>query len=102
MDFPVVPPRFDRFHAKTAERKETDGPDRPRPAAPTALCRGDAALATLIRVVAAVLERQGLVLNDAMAQTAGAEGLLMKTSEQRLDEARQYAEVVSDRTATFC
>jgi hypothetical protein len=33
--------------AKTAERKETDGPDRPRLAALTALCRGDAALASL-------------------------------------------------------
>ena len=31
----------------------------------TALCRGDAALADLIRAVAATIERDGLVLNDA-------------------------------------
>ena len=61
--------------AKTAERKETDGPDRTGLTALTALCRGDAALASLIRAVAAVLECEGDVLNDAMGQTVGAKGL---------------------------
>jgi DNA-binding winged helix-turn-helix (wHTH) protein len=37
-------------------------------AALTALCRGDAALADLIRAVAATLERERLVLNDPSAE----------------------------------
>jgi DNA-binding winged helix-turn-helix (wHTH) protein len=37
-------------------------------AALTALCRGDAALADLIRAVAATLERERLVLNDPRAE----------------------------------
>ena len=62
-------------NAKTAERREANRPDRPGLAALTALCRGDAAVASLIRAVAAMLEPEGPVLNDAMAQTAGAESL---------------------------
>ena len=39
--------------------------DHPALTALTALCRGDAALAELIRVVAATLEREPLVLNES-------------------------------------
>jgi hypothetical protein len=41
----------------SSERKGGGGPDHPALAALMALCRGDAALADLIRVVAATLER---------------------------------------------
>jgi len=41
------------------------GPGLPALAALTALCRGDAALAEIIRTVAATLERERLVLNDS-------------------------------------
>jgi DNA-binding winged helix-turn-helix (wHTH) protein len=50
-----------RRHADDDEGK----PDRPTLAALTALCRGDAALADLIRTVAATLERDHPVLSDA-------------------------------------
>ena len=41
------------------------GPGHPALAALTALCRGDAALAEVIRTVAATLERERLVLTDS-------------------------------------
>jgi hypothetical protein len=43
----------------------TAGRDHPALTALTALCRGDAALAELIRAIAATLEREPLVLNEA-------------------------------------
>ena len=43
--------------AAAVERKGAGGPDHPALAALMALCRGDAALADLIRAVAATLER---------------------------------------------
>ena len=47
------------------ERNAVVGRDHAALAALTALCRGDAALADLIRVVAATLEREPLVLNES-------------------------------------
>jgi DNA-binding winged helix-turn-helix (wHTH) protein len=47
------------------EREVAAGRDHPALTALTALCRGDAALAELIRVVAATLEREPLVLTEA-------------------------------------
>lgn len=47
------------------ERRDVGGPGNPGLAALTALCRSDAALADLIRAVAAALERERLVLNDS-------------------------------------
>ena len=47
------------------ERKRADGPGHPALAALTALCRGDAALADLIRVVAATLEHERPVLHHS-------------------------------------
>ena len=44
--------------AAAVERKDAGGPGHPALAALTALCRGDAALADLIRAVAATLERE--------------------------------------------
>jgi len=49
----------------TIERNATGGREHPALMALTALCRGDAALAELIRAVAATLEGEPLVLNDA-------------------------------------
>ena len=46
------------------ERKVAVGRDHPALTALTALCRGDAAVADLIRAVAATLERERLVLNE--------------------------------------
>jgi hypothetical protein len=51
--------------AAAVERKGAGGPGHPALAALTALCRGDAALADLVRVVAAALERERLVLDDS-------------------------------------
>ena len=51
--------------APAIERNVAAGRDHPALTALTALCRGDAALADLIRTVAAALERERLVLNDA-------------------------------------
>jgi len=52
-------------HSATAgERNGTGGGGHPALAALTALCRGDAAVADLIRAVAASLESERLVLND--------------------------------------
>ena len=51
--------------APAIERKVAAGGDHPALTALTALCRGDAALAELIRAVAATLEREPLVLNEA-------------------------------------
>ena len=48
-----------------AVERSGGGPGHPALAALTALCRGDAALADLIRAVAATLERERLVLNDS-------------------------------------
>ena len=52
-------------HAPASERGIPDGRDHPALTALTALCRGDAALAELIRAIAATLEREPLVLNEA-------------------------------------
>ena len=51
--------------AAALERRSAGAPGHPALAALTALCRGDAALAELIRTVAATLEREGLVLNHS-------------------------------------
>jgi DNA-binding winged helix-turn-helix (wHTH) protein len=51
--------------AAAVERKGAGGPGHPALAALTALCRGDAALADLVRVIAAALERERLVLDDS-------------------------------------
>ena len=50
--------------APAIERNVAAGRDHPALVALTALCRGDAALAELIRAVAATLEREPLVLNE--------------------------------------
>ena len=50
--------------APAIERNVVAGRDHPALAALTALCRGDAALADLIRTVAATLEREPLVLSS--------------------------------------
>ncbi len=51
--------------AAAAERNGAGGPGHPALAALTALCRGDAAVADLVRALAATLERERLVLNDS-------------------------------------
>jgi DNA-binding winged helix-turn-helix (wHTH) protein len=51
--------------APAFERNVTAWRDHPALGALTALCRGDAALAELIRTVAATLEREPLVLNES-------------------------------------
>src|SRR4029453_8579415 len=50
--------------AAAVERNGAGGAGHPALAALTALCRGDAAVADLIRAVAASLESERLVLND--------------------------------------
>ena len=50
--------------AAAVERNGAAGRDHPALTALTALCRGDAALAELIRAVAATLEREPLVLSE--------------------------------------
>jgi DNA-binding winged helix-turn-helix (wHTH) protein len=51
--------------AAAVERKGAGSPGHPALAALTALCRGDAALADLVRAVAAALELERLVLDDS-------------------------------------
>ena len=51
--------------APAIERNVAAGRDHPALAALTALCRGDAALAEVIRAVAATLEREPFVLNES-------------------------------------
>ena len=51
--------------APAIERNVAAGRDHPALTALTALCRGDAALAELIHMVAATLEREPLVLNES-------------------------------------
>ena len=51
-------------HAATVERNSTGGAGHSALAALTALCRGDAAVANLIRAVAASLENERLLLDD--------------------------------------
>jgi len=51
--------------AAAAARSGAGGPGHPALAVLTALCRGDAALADLIRAVAATLDREPLVLNES-------------------------------------
>ncbi len=51
--------------APAIERNDAAGSDHAAVAALVALCRGDAALADLIRTVAAGLERERLVLSDS-------------------------------------
>ena len=53
------------------ERDDAGGPGYPALAALTALCRGDAALADLIRTVAATLERERLASNTDRMATVG-------------------------------
>jgi DNA-binding winged helix-turn-helix (wHTH) protein len=70
----TVPRRGYRFIATTVdaslqrapaiERNVAAGRDHPALTALTALCRGDAALADLIRTVAAALDRERLILNE--------------------------------------
>ncbi len=54
------------LESTSAARRHADGdagkPDHPTPAALAALCRGDAALADLIRMVAATLEQERLAV----------------------------------------
>jgi DNA-binding winged helix-turn-helix (wHTH) protein len=51
--------------APVVERNAAAGPGHAALAALTALCRGDAALADVIRTVAATLERERLVVNES-------------------------------------
>lgn len=51
--------------APVVERNAAAGPGQAALAALTALCRGDAALADLIRTVATTLEREQLVVNES-------------------------------------
>jgi len=51
--------------APVRERNVAVGRDHPALTALTALCRGDAALAELIRAVASTLEREPMVLNES-------------------------------------
>ena len=51
--------------APAIERNVAAGRDHPALTALTTLCRGDAALAELIHIVAATLERERLVFNDS-------------------------------------
>jgi DNA-binding winged helix-turn-helix (wHTH) protein len=51
--------------APVVERNAAAGPGHAALTALTALCRGDAALADLIRTVAATLERERLVVNES-------------------------------------
>jgi DNA-binding winged helix-turn-helix (wHTH) protein len=51
--------------APAIERNVAAGRDHPALTALTTLCRGDAAIAELIHIVAATLERERLVLNDS-------------------------------------
>jgi len=53
----------------TAEPRRTDDARNPALAALATLCRGDAALANLIRAVAATLEREHGLLNEPSAET---------------------------------
>ena len=53
------------LRAPAIERHVAAGRDHPALTALTALCRGDAALADLIRALAATLEREPLVLHEA-------------------------------------
>jgi DNA-binding winged helix-turn-helix (wHTH) protein len=53
------------LRAPAIERNVATGRDHPALTALTALCRGDAALADLIRAVAITLERDPLVLNES-------------------------------------
>ena len=53
--------------AAAVERSGASGPGHPALTALTALCRGDAALADLIRALAATLERERPVLNESDA-----------------------------------
>jgi hypothetical protein len=55
--------------AAAVERNGAGGVGHPALAALTALCRGDAAVAELIRAVAASLESERLVLNDPRVES---------------------------------
>ena len=56
--------RLPTLSAVAAEPRDTGDPRNPALVALTTLCRGDAALADVIRAVAAALERERLVLNE--------------------------------------
>jgi DNA-binding winged helix-turn-helix (wHTH) protein len=61
--FIAVPIGAPALRAPAIERGVPTGRDHPAMTALTALCRGDAALAELVRTVAATLDRERLVLN---------------------------------------
>ena len=63
--FIAAPITLPTQRASAVERNSAGGPGHPALAVLTALCRGDAALADLIRAVAATLERERLVLNES-------------------------------------
>ena len=56
--------------AATVESEDSGGASNPALAALTVLCRGDAAIANLIRAVAASLESERLVFNDPGMESA--------------------------------
>jgi DNA-binding winged helix-turn-helix (wHTH) protein len=62
--FIAAPVDVPSHSAAAVERNGAGGAGHPALAALTALCRGDAAVADLIRAVAASLESERLVLND--------------------------------------
>ena len=63
--FIAAPVTLPTQRAAAAERNNPGGPVHPALAALTALCRGDAALADLVRAVAATLEHERPVLNHS-------------------------------------
>ena len=63
--FIAVPIDAPAPHTRAIERNVATGREHPAMVALTALCRGDAALADLIRTVAATLDRDRLVLNES-------------------------------------
>jgi DNA-binding winged helix-turn-helix (wHTH) protein len=63
--FIAAPVSFSTQRTAAVERTSAGGPGHPALAALTALCRGDAALADLIRAVAATLEHERPALNHS-------------------------------------
>jgi DNA-binding winged helix-turn-helix (wHTH) protein len=63
--FIAAPVTFSTLRAAAVERNSAGGPGHPALAALTALCRGDAALADLIRALAATLEHERPVFNHS-------------------------------------
>jgi DNA-binding winged helix-turn-helix (wHTH) protein len=65
--FIAAPVSVPSRNVAAVERADAGGPGHPALTALTALCRGDAALADLIRALAATLERERPVLNNSNA-----------------------------------